>query len=195
MAFLAGLTFEVFIFIVIAFFVLESVFLYAEAYLFNYLLLIPFGVLVYHFFGSHDINLWYLSTYPLLSAVWLAIYWYLTMHRTALEISNGVSREGSIKKFHDTLNYSHELRRHFKEDWQGTNKVTVVDIQHPPASELCINGLFFLPSIIVFFCDNFFRYVYNSLLAFMESVRKSFSEAINEKFAFKVPEKVDVDTE
>jgi hypothetical protein len=197
-AFLAGLTFEMFIVAAVLFFVLESLFLYSRVYVMNYLLLIPFVVLTVSVFQNADFNYWYLSAYPILSVMWLAAYWYMTMHRTALEISNGISREGSIEKYYDSLPYGNEgPRRHIlkenvvvdgKEIFKYTYKV---DIQHPYFRDLFVNGLFFLPSIIVFFCDSFFRYVYESLLAFMESVRKSFSDSINAKFVVKVDNKVE----
>jgi hypothetical protein len=195
-AFLASITLEAFIATAVLFFVLESLFLYSRIYIMNYLLLIPFVVLTASVFQDADFNYWYLSAYPLLSAVWLAAYWYMAMHRTALEISNGISRLGSIEKYYDSLPYGNEgPRRHIlkenmivdgKEIFKYTYKV---DIKHPYFDDLFVNGLFFLPSMIVFFCDSFFRYVYESLLAFMESVRKSFSDKINAKFSVTVDNK------
>jgi len=172
---LEGMSVTLFMMIVIGYLIAESVLLYWGARFFTFLLTIPFVLVVYQFFVQHEISFLYLAAYPIVAGLWTAMYWYMTMSGNALEISNGIKRSGSLEKYYGSLPYSSEYRKHIKQNG-NTYKV---DIQHPPAADLAANGLLFIPSMLIFFFDNFFRAVYNSLWAYMESVRKSFSDAIN----------------
>lgn len=177
---LEGMSVTLFMMIVLGYLIAESVLLYWGARFFTFLLTIPFVLVVYQFFVQHEISFLYLAAYPIVAGLWTALYWYMTMSGNALEISNGIKRSGSLEKYYGSLPYSSEYRKHIKKNESYGEPTTYeVDIQHPPAADLAANGLLFIPSMLIFFFDNFFRAVYNSLWAYMESVRKSFSDAIN----------------
>lgn len=163
------------------FFIFESIFLYSKAYFWNYLILLIACLLIWRQVTNPSYLLQHLLFYPIGCFIWMPIFWYLSMLKTAREIRAGIIKYGSVNSYHNHIDTN--LSKHFKTiPSVDRNYSYEVDIKHPPALDIVHHSIFYPVSIVVFFGENLMSIAYNSLVGMMESIRRSFSDKINNQF-------------
>ena len=125
---------------------------------------------------------WWLVAYLVLSLIWLPIYWYLSLRKTASELKEAITEEGSLEQaYNKSYNYNN-IREHISKERDGALFNYTVDIQNPSSDQLVANTLLSPISIPIFFAENLIEASIRTIKATMNSIRKSLSADINNKF-------------
>lgn len=162
-------------------FLSELIAIYSKKYFLCYLFVGVAAAILYKVFNLNVSleHLWYVLYYAICGLIWMPIFWYLSMLKTSKEVSTEILKYGSMEKCYQNT-YSREIKRNI--DYDPTKNTYKVDIIGPERTDVVNNSIFFPVSIVAFFGENLFTMTYNSLALMMESIRKSFSDSINNRF-------------
>ena len=127
--------------------------------------------------GWPDFNWKLLSIYPVMALLWLPVYWYLEMQKTAQSIKATMIKvqASSLADLESKLTYRSPLHRHLTV--KGTN--VEANIQHPYKADLTSNAVFWPISIPVFFGDSLITMAVDTITEWMEEVRKNINAKVN----------------
>lgn len=130
-----------------------------------------------------EMNYWWLALYPVVCLIWLPIYWYLSLRKTASELKEAITDAGSVEKARARTNYTdRKIRPHIKEHYPNDIRTFEVDIQNPSSDQLVANTVLAPLSIPIFFAENLIEASIRTIRGTMNKIRKSLSDGINNKF-------------